>query len=145
MAYTPTNWECGDVVTAEALNKIENGIANASGGGNEIVVIRAASISEDGNNIIITTDKTWQEIFDALTDGIPCYVGFNNAACTASDVSELNRANMSPLVNVDYDGVDYCAYFINNGIGETIHFDTLTAHGATTSGYLEQAVACSSN
>lgn len=31
MAYTPTNWQCGDVVTAEALNKIEQGIASASG------------------------------------------------------------------------------------------------------------------
>ena len=29
MAYEPTVWECGDVVTAEALSKIENGIANA--------------------------------------------------------------------------------------------------------------------
>lgn len=33
MAYEPTEWECGDVVTAEKLNKIENGIANADGGG----------------------------------------------------------------------------------------------------------------
>lgn len=29
MSYTPTNWNCGDVVTAAALNKIEQGIADA--------------------------------------------------------------------------------------------------------------------
>lgn len=26
MAYTPTDWECGDVVTAEKLNKIEEAL-----------------------------------------------------------------------------------------------------------------------
>ena len=30
MAYTPTVWETGDVITAEKLNKAENGIAAAS-------------------------------------------------------------------------------------------------------------------
>ena len=29
MGYTPTTWATGDTVTASALNKIENGIANA--------------------------------------------------------------------------------------------------------------------
>ena len=33
MSYTPTNWNTGDTITASALNKIENGIANAGGGG----------------------------------------------------------------------------------------------------------------
>lgn len=31
--YTPTTWQCGDVITAEKMNKIEQGIANAGGGG----------------------------------------------------------------------------------------------------------------
>lgn len=30
MAYTPTNWECGDVVTAEKLNKLEEAVENLS-------------------------------------------------------------------------------------------------------------------
>ena len=33
MSYTPTNWNTGDTITASALNKIEQGIANAGGGG----------------------------------------------------------------------------------------------------------------
>lgn len=33
MSYTPTTWNTGDTITASALNKIENGIANAGGGG----------------------------------------------------------------------------------------------------------------
>lgn len=31
MSYTPTTWTTGDTITATALNKIENGIANAGG------------------------------------------------------------------------------------------------------------------
>ena len=33
MAYTPTEWQCGDTITADKLNKLEQGVANASGGG----------------------------------------------------------------------------------------------------------------
>ncbi len=39
MAYTPTTWTTGDTITASAMNKIENGIANAGGGGTEVVII----------------------------------------------------------------------------------------------------------
>ena len=28
MAYTPTNWKTGDVITAEKLNNMESGIAD---------------------------------------------------------------------------------------------------------------------
>ena len=40
MAYTPTTWVTGDKVTATKLNKIEQGIANAGGGGTQIAVIK---------------------------------------------------------------------------------------------------------
>lgn len=33
MSYTPTTWTTGDTITATALNKIEQGIAGAGGGG----------------------------------------------------------------------------------------------------------------
>lgn len=31
MSYTPTTWTTGDTITASAMNKIEQGIANAGG------------------------------------------------------------------------------------------------------------------
>lgn len=37
MSYTPTNWTTGDTITASAMNKIENGIANA--GGYDLVIL----------------------------------------------------------------------------------------------------------
>ena len=57
MAYIPTNWKTGDIVFSERLNKIENGIAGAGGG---ILVVTAT-----GDDVIVTLDKTWKQIFDA--------------------------------------------------------------------------------
>ena len=59
MSYAPTNWNTGDTITASALNKIENGIANAGSG--DILFDIA---DEDG-----TLDKTWTEIYSALVAG----------------------------------------------------------------------------
>lgn len=41
MGYTPTTWNTGDTITASALNKIENGVANAGGGGSAVVQLSA--------------------------------------------------------------------------------------------------------
>ena len=30
--YVPTEWACGDTITAEKLNKLENGLAECCGG-----------------------------------------------------------------------------------------------------------------
>lgn len=47
MAYTPTNWQTGDVVTAERLNKLEGGVASLS---NYDIVFTATndSVTADG-------------------------------------------------------------------------------------------------
>lgn len=44
MAYNPTTWTTGDTITATAMNKIENGIANA-GGGNPVIKMVASNFS----------------------------------------------------------------------------------------------------
>lgn len=56
MAYVPTEWKKGDIVTAAKLNKLEEGVANAGGGG-----VLVANI----DTTTMTIDKTWQEIHDA--------------------------------------------------------------------------------
>lgn len=67
MAYTPTEWKCGDVVTAEALNKIEQGIANSGGGGALVVhVVVSNNPDPEGIDMIYTYDKTGAEIIEAL-------------------------------------------------------------------------------
>ena len=47
MSYTPTNWQCGDTVTADKLNKMEQGIANAGSGGGESVGVSVPNLLVD--------------------------------------------------------------------------------------------------
>ena len=75
MSYTPTTWTTGDTITATALNKIENGIANAGGG--DILFDIA---NEDG-----TLDKTWTEILTACTAGKIVRVIFNDDGISVAE------------------------------------------------------------
>ena len=88
MAYIPTEWKAGDIVTSEKLNKLENGVeavseselpvVTASDNGNVLTVVEGAwakaspiggsgilviGMTEESN--VFTLDKTWQEIHDA--------------------------------------------------------------------------------
>ena len=67
MAYTPTTWTTGDTITATAMNKIENGIANAGGA-------LICTVTNTGSAYAL--DKTVQEIYDALESGTPAYVTY---------------------------------------------------------------------
>lgn len=60
MAYTPTVWETGDVITAEKLNKAENGIAAAAP-----MLCSIVFASDDS----ATMDQTYDDIVTALTAG----------------------------------------------------------------------------
>lgn len=67
MAYSPTTWATGDTVTATKMNKIEQGIANAGS---------ALIVSSSYVNGAETMNKTVQEIYDALTNGVPVYYAY---------------------------------------------------------------------
>lgn len=62
MAYEPTNWKSGDVVTSAKLNKMEQGIAGAG-------PLKIGYTSYDLEENLGTLDHTWQEIHDAMTSG----------------------------------------------------------------------------
>ena len=63
MSYEPKEWQCGDVITAEDLNRMEQGIAQGGGSTPLIVGMEYREIeSED----VLVLDKTWQEIHDAF-------------------------------------------------------------------------------
>lgn len=65
MAYNKTTWETGDVITAEKLNNIENGIAAIKG-------VMSITLSEDGDTA--TLSATWQQISDAFGSMTPVFV-----------------------------------------------------------------------
>lgn len=65
MAYTKTQWSNGDVISAEKLNNIEQGIEDASGGGNTFLV----TFEYVAYSNTWTCDKTNAEIYEAYSDG----------------------------------------------------------------------------
>ena len=86
MAYEPKTWECGDVVTADALNKIEQGIADANelpsvtsadngkvlgvdGGEYKLVEVDKPLIINVVKGASHTADKTFAEIRSYLDNG----------------------------------------------------------------------------
>lgn len=67
MAYTPTEWKSGDVITAEKLNKLEEGVASAGDGSsdsNEFII----NVSSDSQYNVVM-DKTFDEVEAAYNSG----------------------------------------------------------------------------
>ena len=65
MSYTPTTWTTGDTITATAMNKIEQGIANAGGGvydGYDYVVRKVG----DANPTL--AKGNYSDLYDKLQD-----------------------------------------------------------------------------
>lgn len=90
MAYTPTEWQSGDIVTSEKLNKIENGIADAGG-------VLVATVDTQ----TYALDKTWKEIDEAPFTVVRINDGTNHLklpvlAIVRSSPTQLKVTCMSP-------------------------------------------------
>lgn len=79
MAYNKTTWANGDVITAEKLNKMEDGIANA-GGGSGLTYVGQYEFYDNTNDIIeagstktINPRKIWDIQADQKIDELPEY------------------------------------------------------------------------
>ena len=109
MSYEPTVWECGDTITAEKLNKLEQGVAS-SGGGTE--PLRATlTITEEvipaeppATKLTYSVDKTWQEIADAFPN-VYIYDEFEE--------NGMHLIEKYPIAQVIFDtsyyGIAYCS------------------------------------
>lgn len=106
MSYTPTTWHGGDVLSAEAMNKIENGIAGAGSGALEV------NIEEDGNELVM--DKTWQEIYDAFPN-VYC-VALNEDKYIIYRISS-DDYTVETIVPFCADGPDDYPYTVSGGSG----------------------------
>ena len=76
MAYDKYTWQTGEVITAEKLNHIEDGIADMEGGGssgegdsNGFFVIRTIDYDLD-EGTWSRVDKTFSQIADAIQEGM---------------------------------------------------------------------------
>ena len=65
MSYIPTTWQDGDIITANKLNKIENGISDNT---SDIKIVTVnASTSDMQSFTIVSKDKTFSEVFNGIT------------------------------------------------------------------------------
>ena len=107
MSYTPTSWSTGDTITAAAMNKIENGIANAGGG------VSGLCTDTDG-----TLNKTYNEIVAMITAGTLPFLFFEDATDTYS---------LLPLYYIGSDGVYEVDFLFSSG--DTRNYISSTADG----------------
>ena len=101
MAYEPTNWKSGDVVTSTKLNKIEQGIVS-----NGMLLIH----DEDG-----ILDKTWQEIHDG-----------GHAIVIFESNGYIDRLN---VYSIWEDNETYGISIYDPGFPTTINYECTSANG----------------
>ncbi len=66
MSYEPTTWETGDTITANKLNKMENGIADANDLAPLLVTV---TVTTEDNTTYHTANKTFNEVNTAFSAG----------------------------------------------------------------------------
>ena len=71
MSYTKTTWETGDVITAEKLNNIENGIeANETAISQVGTSLMTVTYTYDSETKVSTTQATFGEVLEAFENGV---------------------------------------------------------------------------
>lgn len=93
MAYIPTEWQTGDVITAERLNKAENGIAAA------YPVVLTGTVDDQDT---LHLGKSWDDLMDL--SGVPVFAQM--------DVSDTNQ-NRYFLARIYADNGAYYAVFVS--------------------------------
>lgn len=91
MAYEPTIWETGDIITAFKLNKIEHALSSFSATVDHPIVVLHA----DAEGVL---DHTAQEIMELIDDGKILYVD-----TSLVDFITENEQPISLVAYVDYD------------------------------------------
>ena len=103
MAYTPTNWQTGDTITAEKLNKMESGIESANAP--FVVTLTPTALDYSGE-----MDKTVAEINAAYLAGrkVVYKVAASETRFTYADVTMV-------YVDGDFTYPSFNAFIIDNG------------------------------
>lgn len=92
MSYEKQAWQTGEVITANKLNHMEDGIAN----GGVLVV----GVTDDGTTA--TMDKTWQQIYDADLAVCPQFV--QNYGKVNNIITEIKEGD---VYAVTIEGIDF--------------------------------------
>ena len=103
MSYEKHNWQCGETITADKMNHIEDGIEEAldccSTGGS--LFVRYDRTYEKENSWELLFDKEMGEIFDAIDNGIPVFVQPIQFVNPSTGVPQMRRGLVMPVVMVE--------------------------------------------
>ena len=105
MSYTPTDWDIGDVITAEKMNKLEQAVA---GGGGYDLVLTVPQHDQSAANVEVVSGDIL-ECEQKIADGEPVnavLVGTNEWSYTPSGV---NAPNVSWVAHLTHWNCPYCA------------------------------------
>lgn len=117
MAYDPTVWKSGDTITSAKLNKLENGLAEASGGGTGGGVVVCTHNVET-----LALDKTWNELKNAASTSVIIVL-------TGDDYE--TSIGILKYIAIDTDDEDNTIYVvdISNLVGSTTRYVATSADG----------------
>lgn len=103
MAYTPTDWQTGDVVTADKLNKIEAGVAQGNG------IVPGTTDSGTDETII---DRSFDELTDMVANGtLPFLVLESNNGLALTPLLRLVYANSCYMAVFGYDNTVFYSLY----------------------------------
>lgn len=90
MAYTPTTWKSGDVVTSAKLNKLEQGVAST---------VFVVTLSHDEETSTYSTDKPYADILAAYEAGANLFcVPWEGAALRGMEYEEGTGFTVSDIM-----------------------------------------------
>ena len=115
MSYTPTTWATGDTITADKLNHMEDGIADATsggGGGSDLFIVNIEFDNLPPSSA--TLDKTQEEILQAVEDGKIPVGAIKSSGSVIGYAPYENQGGTTPIFN-------YTTYQTDSGISGTAH------------------------
>lgn len=122
MSYEKHTWETGEVITAEKLNNIEDGIGE--GKSSDIFIVK---FTKNGNTY--TADKTYNEVNNAVNNGVPVIgfiAGFDQVVLQFTGRSGDDPKFKSTSIEEDIDGTIYATtYTVILGYDNTVFYKRL--------------------
>ena len=125
MAYEAHEWETGEVITAEKLNNLENGVASA-GGGDTVPFVVTFSGPPGGNMV---ADKTYAEIYEAFNQGKIVQGILRIGTDLETDMLQMR------IMQGNIEGYNICVDFANNEWRELMSKVSMTSEGRVTVTY----------
>ena len=125
MSYTPTNWQNGDVITAEKLNHMEDGIASSSA---SYDLVLTETFAENNDPTMTGIGLSFEEIIEKIVNGddvLIKYIAHNTdsgshfscygISCYYEHDSSLNTDNITVVGAQNASGLSNIMVYFTDG------------------------------